>query len=102
ADAPPDRGRPLTERDASPHHGHDSMRGGSENLALEYAERGVHSVVLRFPPTVHGAGDPTFIAVLSRVARERGASGYIGDGSTRWAAVHRSDAARVVRLALEK
>ena len=78
------------------------MRGGSENLALEYAERGVHSVVLRFPPTVHGAGDPTFIAVLSRVARERGASGYIGDGSTRWAAVHRSDAARVVRLALEK
>ena len=95
--------RPLTEDDASPHHGADSMRGGSENLALSYAGRGVRPVALRFSPTVHGTGgDHGFIALLAKVAKERGAAGYIGDGSTRWAAVHRSDAARMVRLALEK
>ncbi|WP_377269022.1 SDR family oxidoreductase [Peterkaempfera sp. SMS 1(5)a] len=93
---------PLTEDDASPFHGADSMRGGSENLALSYAGRGVRPVALRFSPTVHGAGDHGFTAVLTKIAKERGAAGYIGDGSTRWAAVHRSDAARMVRLALEK
>lgn len=95
-------GRPMTEDDASPHHGADSMRGGSENLALEYAGRGVRPVALRFAPTVHGAGDHGFTATLTKIAKERGAAGYIGDGSTRWAAVHRGDAARMVRLALEK
>src|SRR5690606_24230453 len=51
-------GNPLTEDDPSPHHGPDSMRGGSENLALAYADRGVRSVALRLP-IVHGAGgDP--------------------------------------------
>jgi nucleoside-diphosphate-sugar epimerase len=93
--------RPLTEDDQSPHHGADSMRGGSENLALDYAGRGVRSVALRFSPTVHGLNDPGFTARLTAIARERGVAGYIGDGSTRWAAVHRSDAARLVRLALE-
>jgi nucleoside-diphosphate-sugar epimerase len=95
-------GRPLTEDDASPHHGADSLRGGSENLALEYADRGVRPVALRFSPTVHGIGDHGFIATLAKIAKERGVVGYIGDGSTRWAAVHRSDAARMVRLGLEK
>jgi nucleoside-diphosphate-sugar epimerase len=95
-------GRPLTEDDASPHHGADSMRGGSENLALEYADRGVRPVALRFAPTVHGAGDHGFVAVLMRLARERGVAGYLGDGSNRWAAVHRQDAARLVALGLEK
>ena len=95
-------GRPLTEDDPSPHHGADSMRGGSENLALSYADRGVRAVALRFAPTVHGIGDHGFIATLTQIARERGVAGYLGDGSTRWAAVHRGDAARLVRLALEK
>jgi nucleoside-diphosphate-sugar epimerase len=95
-------GRPLTEDDPSPFTGAESMRGGSENLALSYAGRGVRPVALRFSPTVHGVGDHGFTAVLTRIAKERGAAGYIGDGSTRWAAVHRLDAARMVRLALEK
>ena len=95
-------GRPLTEDDPSPHHGADSMRGGSENLALSYAGSGVRPVALRFAPTVHGMSDHGFTATLTQLARDRGAAGYIGDGSTRWAAVHRSDAARMVRLALEK
>jgi nucleoside-diphosphate-sugar epimerase len=95
-------GRPATEDDPSPHHGAESMRGGAENLALGYAEHGVRSVALRFPSTVHGMGDPGFISVLTGNARDRGVSGYICDGSSRWPAVHRSDAARLVRLALRK
>jgi nucleoside-diphosphate-sugar epimerase len=93
---------PLTENDASPFHGADSLRGGSENLALAYAAHGVRPVALRFSPTVHGMGDHGFTAVLAGIAKERGAAGYVGDGSTRWAAVHLADAARLVGLALEK
>lgn len=96
------QGRPATEADASPFHGPDSPRGGSENLALEYVDRGVHSVSLRFAPTVHGTGDHGFIAVLGAIAREKGVSGYPGDGTNRWAAVHRTDAARLVTLGLRK
>jgi nucleoside-diphosphate-sugar epimerase len=95
-------GRSATEDDASPAHGPDSPRGGAENLALEYVDRGVHSVALRFAPTVHGAGDHGFIAVLAAIAREKGVSGYPGDGANRWGAVHSSDAGRLVALGLAK
>jgi nucleoside-diphosphate-sugar epimerase len=94
--------RPCTEDDASPFHGPDSPRGGSENLALEFVDRGVHTVSLRFAPTVHGARDHGFIATIAAVAREKGVSGYPGEGTNRWAAVHRSDAARLVALGLAK
>jgi nucleoside-diphosphate-sugar epimerase len=95
-------GRPATEDDASPFHGPESPRGGSENLAIEFVDRGVHTVSLRFSPTVHGTGDHGFIAIIAAVAREKGVSGYPGDGTNRWAAVHRSDAARMVALGLAK
>ena len=100
--AGPNLGRPLTEADASPFHGPDSPRGGSENLGLEFVDRGVHAVSLRFSPTVHGTADHGFIAVLSAIAREKGVSAYPGDGTNQWAAVHQVDAARMVRLGLEK
>ncbi|GAA5113694.1 SDR family oxidoreductase [Pseudonocardia adelaidensis] len=92
--------RPATEDDASPFHGPDSPRGGSENLALEFVDRGVRAVSVRFAPTVHGTGDHGFIAALAAVARRKGAAGYPGDGTHRWAAVHRLDAARLVGLGL--
>jgi nucleoside-diphosphate-sugar epimerase len=96
------QGRPATEDDPNPSHGPDAPRGGAENLALEFVERGVHTVSLRFAPTVHGARDHGFIATITAAAREHGVSGYPGDGANRWAAVHVSDAARLVSLALAK
>ncbi|WP_285100750.1 SDR family oxidoreductase [Promicromonospora sp. MEB111] len=96
------QGRPATEADASSAHGPGSPRGGAENLALEYVDRDVRVVSLRFSPTVHGAGDHGFISVIADAARRHGVSGYPGDGSNRWAAVHRSDAARLVALGLAK
>ncbi|WP_382309990.1 SDR family oxidoreductase [Herbiconiux sp. UC225_62] len=95
-------GRVVTERDASQAGGPDAPRGGAEPLALAFAERGIRPVSLRFSPTVHGEGDHGFIATIVGVARAKGVSGYVGDGSNRWPAVHRSDAARMVTLALEK
>jgi nucleoside-diphosphate-sugar epimerase len=95
-------GRLLTEHDAVPYAGPDAPRGGTEVLALEYAERGVRSVALRFSTTVHGEGDHGFIAVLADIARRHGVAGYVGDGANRWPAVHISDAGRLVALALEK
>jgi nucleoside-diphosphate-sugar epimerase len=95
-------GRPLVETDVSPMVGIDSPRGGSENLALGYAGRGVRAMAVRFAPTVHGAGDHGFTAELVRVARATGTAAYIGDGVNAWAAVHRTDAAAVVCGALEQ
>jgi nucleoside-diphosphate-sugar epimerase len=95
-------GRAATERDANPAVGPDSPRGGAENLALGYAEKGVRVVSARFAPTVHGEGDHGFVAIIAQAARRRGASVYPGDGLNRWPAVHRSDAARLVRLGLER
>jgi nucleoside-diphosphate-sugar epimerase len=94
--------RPATEADASPFNGPDAPRGGAENLAFEFVERGVRSISLRFAPTVHGARDHGFIALIGAVAHQKAVSGYPGDGSNRWSAVHRCDAARMVVLGLEK
>ncbi|MFZ7088844.1 SDR family oxidoreductase [Curtobacterium sp. RRHDQ10] len=94
-------GAPAVESDATPFIGPDALRGGAEALALEYRDRGVQTVALRFAPTTHGTGDHGFIDILVANALAKGVSGHVGDGANRWGAVHVTDAAALNVLALE-
>ena len=93
-------GMPATERDVPSADSMSAGRQASTAAVLALAPR-LRSSVVRLSPTVHGEGDAGFIPTLIAGARRRGVAGYLGDGGTRWTAVHRSDAARLFRLAIE-
>ena len=94
-------GRLSTEEDPLPTEGPVGGRAVTVNAVLALASEGVRSAAVRMPRTVHNRGEGGFAGLLTDSARRTGVSGYPGDGSQRWPAVHALDAAVLFRLALE-
>lgn len=77
-------------------------RYASEEAAHAAKALGVDAYIMRLPPTVHGEGDHGFVPMVINMAKSKGVSAYIGEGSNRWPAVHRFDAAVLYRLIIEQ
>jgi nucleoside-diphosphate-sugar epimerase len=95
-------GRMALETDLATAENTKTPRKASEEAAAAVAARGVKVSVVRLPPSVHDANDHGFVPMLISLARDKGTAAYVGDGSNRWPAVHRLDAAKLYRLIIEK
>ena len=95
-------GRASTEDDPLPTVGPVAGRGATVGATLALASQGVRATAVRLPRTVHNEGIGGFAGLLTGIARSSGVSGYPGDGTQRWPAVHSLDAASLFRLALEQ
>lgn len=94
-------GRASSETDPLPTDGPVANRAVTIEKVLAMGDKGLRASAVRLPRTVHQNGNGGFAGVLTQIAREHGISGYPGDGSQRWPAVHSADAAALFRLALE-
>jgi len=94
-------GRASVEADPLPTDGPVGGRARTVDALMALGSRGVRVSAVRLPRTVHDQGQGGFAGLLTGMARQSGISGYPGDGSQRWPAVHALDAAALFRLALE-
>ncbi|NSB14534.1 SDR family oxidoreductase [Clostridium beijerinckii] len=94
-------GRIGTEKDEADPNSVGAPRIASEEVALSFADQGVRVSVVRLAPCVHDENRQGFATALAYIAREKGISAYVGDGFNRWPAIHRLDAAKLFRMALE-
>lgn len=93
-------GRSATEVD--PHMSSSQFpRNASEEAADAAVARGARVSVVRLPQ-VHDPLKQGLVHWLIALAKEKGVSAYVGDGTNRWPAVHVLNAAHLYRLALEK
>lgn len=91
----------TTEKDRSANNPHPRI--ATENAADAVAAKGVKVAVVRLSPSVHGKGDVIgFVPTSINIAKEKRKAAIINDGNNFWPAVHRLDAAKLYRLALEK
>ena len=94
-------GRLATEEDAPAATSASIPRLATDEAADAVASRGVRVSMVRLPQ-VHDQNKQGLITYMITLAREKGVSGFVGDGKNRWSASHVSDTARLYRLALEK
>ena len=95
-------GRLATEKDAPDPKAAGSGRAPSETAALDLVAHGIRSMIVRLPPVVHDRSKQGFATMMAASAKKKGLVAYQGSGGNRWPAVHRLDAARLFRLALEQ
>ena len=91
-------GTPLDEDDEKPPSRFPRV---SEEATLATIDKGVKGIVMRLSQ-IHDTHKQGLVSFLIQVALQKKYFAYVGDGSSRWAAAHVSDTARLYRLALEK
>ncbi|SFW78069.1 SDR family oxidoreductase [Chitinophaga sancti] len=96
------RGTVTTERDQPLVNADVLPRVATEEAVAAVVAGGGNASLVRLTPTVHGDGDQGFIPIVINAAKKGGGAFYIGEGQSRWPAVHRDDAARLFVLAVEQ